>query len=185
MEVKGIAIKTIQEFVKEKFLNEYNNWIDSLPAESRSIIDSRISLTNWYPLESALIIPTKLIGDMFYKDVQKAAYELGVYSSVQAIKGVYKMLVMVSSPSFIVNRASTIMSGYYRPCTMEITKRSKEMAILSIIDFPKPSVIVDYRILGWIKNTMEFSKFNSPKVEMLKSMGQGDSTTDYLVKWSE
>jgi len=185
MEVKGVAIKTIQEFVKEKFQNEYNLWIDALPIESRTIIDSRISLTSWYPLETALIIPTGKIGEMFYKDVTKAAYELGVFSSSQAIKGVYKMLVMVSSPSFIVNRASTIMSGYYRPCSMEITKRSKDMAILSIVDFPNPSLIVDYRILGWIKNTMEFSKFNSPKVEMLKSMGQGDPTTDYLVKWSE
>ena len=95
------------------------------------------------------------------------------------------MLVMVSSPSFIINRASTIMSSYYRPCEMEITKRSKDMAILSIVNFPKPHIVVDYRILGWIKNTMEFSKFRNPKVEMLKSMGKGDSTTDYLVKWSE
>jgi hypothetical protein len=185
MEVKGTAIKTIYEFVKEKFFNEYNSWLESLPVESKSIISNRISLTNWYPLESALIIPTKMIGEMFYKDIQKGAFELGIYSSNQAIKGVYKMLVMVSSPSFIVNRASTIMSSYYRPCTMEITKRSKDMAILSIIDFPKPNVIIDYRILGWIKNTMEFSKFKSPKVEMLKSMGKGDSTTDYLIKWSE
>jgi len=185
MEVKGTAIKTIQEFVKDKFPNEYIHWLDSLPAESRSILDSRISLTNWYPLESALIVPTKMIGEIFYKDIQKGSFELGVFSSNQAIKGVYKMLVMVSSPSFIVNRASTIMSSYYRPCTMEITKRSKDMAILSITEFPKPSIVVDFRILGWIKNTMDFSKFKSPKVEMLKSMGKGDSTTDYLVQWSE
>jgi len=185
MEVKGTAIKTIPEFVKEKFPNEYKRWLDALPVESRSIIDDRISLTNWYPLESALIIPTKFIGEIFFNDIQKGAYELGIFSSNHAIKGVYKMLVMVSSPSFIVNRASTIMSSYYRPCEMEITKRSKDMAVISIINFPKPSIIVDYRILGWIKNTMEFSKFKSPKVEMLKSLGKGDSSTDYLIKWTE
>jgi hypothetical protein len=185
MEVKGTAVKPIQEFVKEKFPNEYIIWLDSLPAESRSIIENRISLTSWYPMDLALIIPSRLIGEMFYKDIQKGAFELGIFSSVQAIKGVYKMLVMVSSPSFIINRASTIMASYYRPCSMEITKRSKDMAVLSIVDFPKPNIVIDYRIFGWIKNTMEFSKFKSPKVEMLKSMGKGDSTTDYLIKWSE
>jgi hypothetical protein len=185
MEVKGTAIKTIPEFVKVKFPHEYNLWIESLPKESRAIMENRISMTNWYPLDSALIIPTQSIGEMFFKDIQKGAYELGVFSSVQAIKGIYKMLVMVSSPSFIVNRASIIMSGYYRPCMMDITKRSKDMAVLSIVDFPAPNVVVDYRILGWIKNTMEFSKFRNPKVEMLKSMGKGDTTTDYLVQWVE
>ena len=126
MEIKGTAIKTIPEFVKEKFPNEYNLWLDSLPMESQSIINNRISLTNWYPIESALVIPTIKIGEIFYKDIAKGAFDLGVYSSVNAIKGVYKMLVMVSSPSFIINRASTIMSSYYRPCGMEITKRQKK-----------------------------------------------------------
>jgi len=185
MEVKGTAIKTIPEFVKYKFPDEYNIWLEALPAESRAIMENRISLTNWYPIETSLIIPTRTIGDLFFKDIQKGALELGIFSSAQAIKGIYKMLVMVSSPSFIVNRASTIMSGYYRPCIMDITKRSKLMAVLSIIDFPVPDVVIDYRVLGWIKNTMEFSKFNSPKVEMLKSMGKGDATTDYLIQWQE
>lgn len=185
MEVKGTAVKTIQEFVKTKFPDEYNRWLDALPQESKGIMENRISLTNWYSLDSGLLIPTRAVGEMFYKDIQKGALELGIFSSAQAIKGIYKMLVMVSSPSFIVNRATTIMSGYYRPCMMDITKRSKNMAVLSIIDFPEPDVVVDYRILGWIKNTMQYSKFVNPKVEMLKSMGKGDATTDYLVQWTE
>lgn len=185
MEVKGTAIKTIPEFVKAKFPDEFNIWLESLPLESKAIMENRISMTNWYSIDSGLIIPTRSIGEMFYKDIQKGALELGIFSSTQAIKGIYKMLVMVTSPSFIVNRASTIMSGYYRPCMMDITKRSKNMAVLSIIDFPQPDVVIDYRILGWIKNTMQFSKFNDPKVEMLKSLGKGDATTDYLVQWSE
>ncbi|MFN8258899.1 MAG: hypothetical protein U0W24_24640 [Bacteroidales bacterium] len=185
MEVKGTAVKSIQEFVNEKYPNEYNSWLNALPADSKTIIENRISLTSWYPIESSIITPTRIIGEMFFRDVQKAAFELGIYSSAQAIKGVYKMLVMVSSPSFIVNRASTLISSYYRPCKMEITRRAKDLAVVSITEFQKPNIIVDYRIYGWIKNTLEFSKFKSPKVEMLKSMGKGDSTTDYLITWNE
>lgn len=185
MEVKGTAVKSIPEFVSAKYPNEYNTWLEALPPESRTIMTSRISLTNWYPLTESLIIPTRKIGEMFYKDIPKGAFELGVYSSEQAIKGVYKMLVMVSSPAFIVNRTSSIMSNYYRPCSMDIIKRSKDMAILSIIEFPTPDIAIDYRIFGWIKNTMSVSMFKNPKVEILKSMGKGDSSTDFLVQWTE
>jgi hypothetical protein len=185
MEVKGTAVKTIPEFVSKKFPNEYDAWLESLPEMSRAFMKERISLTNWYPLETALIIPTRKIGEMFYKDVQKGALEMGIFSSEQAIKGIYKMLVLVSSPSFIVNRTSGIISNYYRPCRMDITKRSKDMAIISMLEFPKPDIVVDYRILGWIKNTIESSKFKNPKVEILKSMGKGDATTEYLIQWTE
>jgi len=185
MEVKGTAVKTIPEFVRNKFPNEFDSWIESLPADSKSFMTERISLTNWYPLEPAILVPTRKVGEMFYKDIQKGAFEMGIFSSEQAIKGIYKMLVLVSSPSFIVNRTSSILSNYYRPCKMDITKRSKEMAVISMLEFPEPDVVVDYRILGWIKNTIEVSKFNNPKVELLKSMGQGDATTDYLIQWAD
>ncbi len=185
MEVKGTAVKTIPEFVSAKFPNEYNAWIESLPEESKNIMTSRISLTNWYPLGPSIIIPTRKAAEMFYKDVIKGSYELGIFSSEQAIKGIYKMLVMVSSPSFIVNRTSSIMTNYYRPCVMDITKRAKDMAIISILEFPMPDVTIDYRIFGWITNTIRVSKFKSPKVEILKSMGKGDSSTDFLIQWSE
>ena len=185
MEVKGTAVKTIPEFVKSKFPNDYDIWLDSLPDESRLFMTERISLTNWYPLESSLIIPTRKASELFYKDVQKGAFEMGVFSSEQAIKGIYKMLVLVSSPSFIVNRTSSIMSNYYRPCKMDLTKRAKDMAVISILEFESPDVVVDYRIFGWIKNTIEVSKFKSPKVEILKSMGKGDSNTEYLIQWAE
>jgi len=183
MEVKGTAIKTIPEFIKNKFPNDYNRWLNALSPESKNIFTDRVSLLKWYPIQDALIKPTRLIGEMFYNDIEKGAFELGVYSSESAIKGIYKMLVKVSSPSFIVSRASNIMSNYYKPCIMDVIESTKTSALLSIIDFPEPDIVIDYRVLGWIKTTMEFSRFQNPKVELKKSMGRGDFSTDFLIEW--
>ena len=183
MEVKGTAIKTIPEFIKNRFPNEYSRWFNALSDEAKDIFKDRVSLVKWYPVNEALIMPTRLIGEMFYNDIEKGAYELGVYSSEVAIKGIYKMLVKVSSPSFIVSRASNIMSSYYKPCIMDVVESTKKSALLSIIDFPEPDIVIDYRVLGWIKTTMSFSRFNNPKVELTKSMGRGDFSTDFLIKW--
>jgi hypothetical protein len=183
MEVKGTAIKTIPEFIKNKFPNEYSRWYSALSTESKEIFKDRVSLLKWYAVKDALIMPTRLIGEMFYNDIEKGAYELGVFSSESAIKGIYKMLVKVSSPSFIVSRASSIMSNYYKPCIMDVIESTKTSALLSIIDFPEPDIVIDYRVLGWIKTTMQFSRFKNPRVELKKSMGRGDFSTDFLIKW--
>ena len=185
MEVKGTAIKSIPQFVKDIFPLRYSEWFDKLPIESQKIMSERISLTKWYPLNWGLVAPTRLIGEIFYNDVEKGAFEMGKYSSNMAIKGIYKMLVKVSSPSFIVNRTSSIMTGYYRPCVMNVTEKSKGRAVLSIVEFPDPDVAVDYRVYGWIKNTMEFSSFRLPRVTLQKSMGKGDYATEFLVEWDE
>ncbi len=183
MEVKGTAVKPIVQFVKDQFPLQYNEWLRALPESSRNIMANYISLTNWYELKTSLIVPTRLIGEMFYNDIEKGAFELGVYSSNMAIKGIYKVLVKVSSPGFIVNRASGIIESYYRPVILDVTEKSKNHAVLTIIDFPEPDVVIDYRIFGWIKNTMEMSSFRMPTVELIKSMGKGDIVTEYLVKW--
>ncbi len=183
MEVKGIAVKPIPKFVQEKFPEQYHAWLKRLPEESAKIMGNFISLTKWYSLKNALTIPTRLIGEMFYDDIEQGAFELGVYSSQLALKGIYKILVKVSSPSFIVSRASGLMESYYRPAIMSVTEKSDQHAVLTIIDFPEPDIAVDYRIYGWIKNTMEASSFNLPEVSIRKSMGKGDFVTEFLVTW--
>ena len=183
MEVKGVSVKPAVLFVREKFPERYNAWLRQLPEESRIIMSDFISLKKWYPLKAGLVYPTRLIGEMFFDDIEQGAFELGIYSSQIALKGVYKVLAKVSSPSFIVNRASSLMESYYRPAIMDVTEKSNRHAVLSIIDFPEPDITVDYRIFGWIKNTMESSNFRMPKVEMRKSMAKGDLVTEYYVGW--
>ncbi len=183
MEVKGTAVKPIPKFVKERFPEQYNAWLKRLPEESRKIMGGFIRLTKWYPLKQALTIPTRLIGEMFYDEVEQGAFELGVYSSQMALKGVYKVLASVSSPTFIVGRATGLMESYYRPAIMSVTEKSDKHAVLTIIDFQEPDVVIDYRIYGWIKNTMEASRFYLPEVSIRKSMGKGDMVTEYLVTW--
>ena len=185
MEVKGTAIKSIPQFVKDNYPSRYSEWFNNLPKESQKIMSERISLTKWHKLKWGLVMPTRLIGEMFYADIEKGAFKLGVYSSNMAIKGIYKMLVKVSSPSFIVNRTPSIMSSYYRPCLMDVTQKSKGRAVLSILNFPEADITVDYRVYGWIKNTMAFSRFKSPMVTLQKSMGKGDAVTEFLVEWDD
>lgn len=183
MEVKGVAVKPIPKFVQEKFPEQYNAWLKRLPDESRKMMSGFIHLNKWYPLKTALTIPSRLIGEMFYDTIESGAFELGIFSSQLALKGIHKILASISSPSFIVSRAGSLMEGYYRPAIMSVTEKSDNHAVLTIIDFPEPDIAIDYRIYGWIKNTMESSRFNLPEVTIRKSLGKGDMVTEFLVSW--
>ncbi len=37
MKIKGTAVKTIPEYVKMRFPDQYDEWIDSLPTNSKQI----------------------------------------------------------------------------------------------------------------------------------------------------
>jgi hypothetical protein len=64
MEIKGSAVKSIREYVEKLHTHQFDEWIESLPEESRKIFTSPIDATNWYPIDSAAIIPTQKIGTL-------------------------------------------------------------------------------------------------------------------------
>ena len=74
MEIKGTAVKTTPEFVRERFGDRFQEWVELLPDRSRMIIEQPIYATSWYSLMDSVIFPTQKVGDLFY----------GVYHTLSA-----------------------------------------------------------------------------------------------------
>ena len=51
MQVKGTALRTTRDFVKTKFPDHYDKWLDSLPPESKKLY----SLPPWMQLHGILL----------------------------------------------------------------------------------------------------------------------------------
>ena len=82
MEIKGTAVKSIQEFVKNNFTDDYKKWLDTLPENSNKIMMGGVFANNWYSMKDAAIEPTKNIAKLFYSnDIKKAAHISGRYSA--------------------------------------------------------------------------------------------------------
>ena len=108
MKIKGSAVKTISQFVKEKYTERYDEWLDALPEESQQIIKNPIFVAEWYPIKVAASIPTQLICEMFYNNQIEGALASGRFSAEIALKGVYRIFVRISSPKYIVGRVVQI-----------------------------------------------------------------------------
>ncbi len=183
MEIKGTAVKSIPEYVKQKHPNEYVSWIRSLPEDSSQIMNS-VTSVGWYPLKTAAIVPSAKVGEMFFNnDLKKGAWELGRFSADIALHGIYKLYVKFSSPGHIINRASRIFSAYYSPSKMEAADRLTNSVKLIMTQFDMPSDVIEYRIAGWIERALEISGCKGADIEVIESFTRGDAKTVFQCKW--
>jgi hypothetical protein len=184
MEIKGSAVKTIQEYVEKLHAHRYNEWIESLPEESKEIFTNPIDATSWYPIDTAAIVPTQLISTLIFDSTEKGAWELGRYSAEMALHGIYKVFVRVLNPAYLIQRASRILSTFYRPSKIEVIEQSSKSVILHITEFGAPHVIIENRIGGWIEKALEITRCKDIDIEIPKSMAKGDPMTEYMISWS-
>ena len=184
MKVKGTLITSVQGYVKENFPGRYQEWINSLPAESKSIYTSAVMATEWYPYQEGLIKPTSLAAKLFFgNDIKKVSWEIGRYSAEVGLKGIYKVFILIATPQFIMKRGGKILSSFYQPAVLEVQGERSKGVDLHITEFPEPSVVAESRIGGWIQKALEICNVKNITIEMPQSMTNGDAVTVYVVNW--
>lgn len=184
MKIKGTAAKSIPEYVKKNHPDRFNEWFESLPADSQDVFKKGVKSTDWYDLGSAAVIPTAKIGEMFFNSANKGAWESGRYSAKQALNGIYKLYVMASKPGHIIDRASRVFSAYYQGSVMESVRKSDNSVSVVIHSFDQPEEIIENRIGGWMECALEVSGCKNVNVRITESLAKGDQKTLYEVDWN-
>jgi len=184
MKIKGTAVRSITEFVKNSYSDKYAEWLDLLPSESQAVFRGGVRSSDWYDMQEVAIKPTEIVGDMFYGDVKRGAWECGRFSARNALTGIYKLYVMASRPSHIIERAGRIFAAYYQGAEMDSWQVSKKEVTVVINKFPLPNDVIECRIGGWIECALEISGCKNVDVKITQSMVKGDSKTVYSVVWS-
>lgn len=185
MEVKGIAVKSIAEFVKKEFPEKYTEWWKALPEDARQIISNGVITNQWYNVQDAVITPTKMINKFFYNNhPQKGAWQSGKFSADYALNGIYKLYVRASTPKHIISRAGRVFSNYYKPCVMKVVSEQKNSVTVHITNFSEPSAVVEFRIGGWMERALEISGCNNVNIDISKSLVKGDDVTEYVLSWN-
>jgi hypothetical protein len=183
MQIKGTAVKTTPEFVKAKFRDRYYEWIENLPDLSRDIVGQPVFSTSWYDLYNAVILPTEKTGDLFFQSHIEAALELGRYSSEVALSGIYKIFIKISSPQFVLSRATNVFATYYNPAEIQIISSKGNSAILEMKGFVRKEELIVYRIAGWLEKTIELTTKSKYPAEIEKKYNGDYLTALISTKW--
>jgi hypothetical protein len=187
MQIKGTGIETIPMFIREKFPDKYDEWLNSLSEESQKIMKRPIT-SSWYPAKEGLIEPTKKFCDMFYEGSTKGAWESGRFSADYALKGVYKLFVKLGSPSFLVNNAAKIFSVYYRsgeekPCEIKVVESTSNMCRLRIY-FTEPDPYLVSGVAGWLERALEINGCSKIKITITDTKVDGYPHIEFFLTWN-
>jgi len=183
MEIKGVAVKSTLEFVKQKFNTNYNEWLNNLPEESFSILTGNISNSKWYSFKYAQLIPTDSIIDNFYSSNIEGAKEMGRFSAEIGLQGILKYFVKLGSPNFIISRATKVFQTYYKNSSIEIISSTKTSVIFKITDFNELDKYTEARISGWIEKALEISGCKDVKANIVNSIADGDDYSEIFITW--
>ncbi|SMD35389.1 hypothetical protein SAMN04488029_2491 [Reichenbachiella faecimaris] len=182
MQVRGSVIKSIDSFVSDVHSAKYEDWKKGLSSAS-SLLLSSVSTSNWYPVEPGVIAPTEVLCKMFYADKKKGAWESGRYSAKMGLTGIYKVFVLVSSPSFMLKRASRVIATFYEPTDLMVVDSSDKSMIIQFTKLPIKNELIEYRIAGWMEMALEICGCKNLKVEITKSMALGQNVFETTITW--
>jgi antitoxin component YwqK of YwqJK toxin-antitoxin module len=184
MEVKGVSVRSVREYIEKNFPGKYAEWIESLPDPSKKIYKDFIRVNEWYPISAGLAIPLKAVGNIFYNGNWKdAVWKMGRFSADEALSGIYKIYVKLGSPRHIIDRAGRVMSAYFSNSEIKVTSDVKNQLTMQILRFDEPDEAIEYNIAGWIERALEISGCKNINLSVRKSLARKDAMTEYYVMW--
>ncbi len=156
MEVKGTAVKSLVKYMKKIYPEKFNDWLDLLPEEVREEFKNIIFSSRWYDVDLYMRLPILKAAEVANADVKKMAWDMGVYSSKEALSGVYRVFTKFTSISLMIKKVFLFLSTYYRPSSVEVTllDEAKRHAVIIFRNFISADDIIMQRIAGWGYSTL-------------------------------
>jgi len=184
MEVKGTGIKTTRDFVKSKFSTRYNEWLGSLSNESQKLYAGALDVGGWFNIDKAYYHPLSKISELFYNNNhKKCGDEIGRYSADIALKGIYKVFLLVATPQYLMKRAGNMMQAFYKPCEIEVMQLSQKQVLFKIKNFEKINLVTEYRAAGWCAKALELCNCKNVIYNFKGNLSLGQSETIIEFTW--
>lgn len=183
MEVRGSVVSNINAFVKEIHSEGYDQWITSLPENSQNLM-KRTSSSKWYPIEDGILEPTKIMCDQFYSSPKEGAWKSGRFSAEVGLTGLYKVFVVISTPTFLMKRASRVLATFYNPTEVAVIDSSDHSMLVHFTKLPTQNEYLEYRIAGWMEKALEICGCKDLSVRTTQSIAKGDELFEVQISWS-
>ncbi|RPH31959.1 MAG: hypothetical protein EHM93_11505 [Bacteroidales bacterium] len=184
MQVKGTSIITTRDFVKETFPSKYNDWVKSLPAESKKLYEGHVRVSDWYEIKPAYYEPMDKIVEQFFSfNPQKAGEEMGKFSAKVALTGIYKVFLFVATPQYLMKRASRMVETFYVPSEVEVVETASKMAVMKIKKFDGITKTLEYRFAGWCVKALELCNCKNISYKITSHISSGQPATNIEFRW--
>jgi hypothetical protein len=184
MQVKGTSLIATERFIKERFGTAgFEKFKAALSPEARALFGAPVLAPNWYPADPGFFEPMEKLCREFYGGDARGARELGRFSAVDGLRGVYKIFVRMASVDYILKKTANIFASYYRPGKLEVAQVAGRRITLRMSDIARAHPLFEERVCGWLEGALQVCGQENYKVIVGKSMARGEQWTEFVVRY--
>ena len=181
---KGTVFLATMRFLRESFGEDgLGKVLARLSPEERERLEGSVLPSAWYPV-SFLLDLMRATKAEFGASMPDLYARMGRSSADYSLTTVYSMVFKVSSPQWIISRASAVFSSYYDSGKMSVSENGKGSAVLEIADFAEPAPEFCERIRAWCGRVLEHCGAKAVRVEHTQCRCRGDATCRFKAAWS-
>ena len=186
LEIKGAGMISIIEFVKSTHGPDgFAKWLDALSPDARALAESTIFASSWYGGHAAVFELREKVCEVFYKGDPQAARQIGQFAATQGLRGIYKALVKLGSVDWVMSRASSVATRYFRPIEITTLIREKQRLRVRMEGVNTPSEAMEASLCGFIGRAAEISGGQDVFIHCPIALSKGDPYIEFDCTWRE
>jgi hypothetical protein len=186
IKIKALNIIKSKEFIKEKFSEQALSKVnDSLNEEDKEALKSLLP-SSWFPQDTWVRFYEAVIRELGAGD-ESIVKEIGYYTADKELKGILRIFLKFASPERIINKFPALMETYFSADEHKMeataTKLAENKYQISVKKFEPRHRLVELAMSGWMEASLKLAGAKYIKIDITKSLAQGEGNIEYVVSW--
>ena len=179
--IKAQPFKALVKFLgRELTPEQHAALIKSLTPEDAAYLHRIVLAGDWIPIDVMNRI-TEAAAASAGKPLDSFARSAGRFAADEAVNGIYRWIVFLRTPAFVLGKASRAWSTLYNRGRLELTTEGRSAAVV-LHDFPSHPAGCG-RVTGWMEKLGEMTGVENLRVIHRRCRANGAPECEWSVTW--
>lgn len=181
--MKGVAALNLADFVKAKFGPDgFARLLAGLPPEQAQRLQAPIA-TEWFPLALHALTLQKM-ADLFWAGDATKAEAVGVDNLQKSVTGVYRVIVRMLDPEFLIRKSARLWTTFVDTGAMEVDRLADKRLRVRLEGIRSPHPAWCHSVGGSCVGALVACGARSPRCVHDECVFKGGARCAFVVTWS-
>jgi len=179
----SVLLDTIKAVKTRQGDQEFAKILAHLHGEAKLIFNAPIESWRWYSVDAFVSFLETDIRETADGD-RRVLIERSKKVIESQLHGIYKFLVRIGSPKFVINRIATIHASYFQGVQIIPEIEDGPRATIKYIGFEKHHDIMEYIVIGFFLKALEVCGAREISVVFTVPISRGAAYSEVTIAWA-
>jgi hypothetical protein len=179
----SVLLDTIKAVKTRQGDQEFAKILAHLHGEAKLIFNAPIESWRWYPVDAFVGFLETDIRETADGD-RRVLIKRSKNVIESQLHGIYKFLVRIGSPKFVINRIATIHASYFQGVQIIPEIEDGPRATIKYIGFEKHHDIMEYIVIGFFLQALEVCGAREISVVFTVPISRGAAYSEVTIAWA-